>query len=50
MDTFGEYSQFGRNDDQCHLIAGRSLQEDGVEVAAKISLTDKLVIITVYRE
>lgn len=33
-----------------YLIAGRSLQEDGVEVAAKISLTDKLVIITVYRE
>jgi hypothetical protein len=33
-----------------YLIAGRSHQEDGVEVVAKISLTEKLVIITVYRE
>ena len=33
-----------------YLIAGHSLHGASVEVAAKISMTDKLVIITVYKE
>ena len=33
-----------------YLIAGPSLHGASVEVAAKISMTDKLVIITVYKE
>lgn len=33
-----------------YLVAGRSVREDDVAVMAKISVTEKLVIITVYRE
>lgn len=33
-----------------YLIAGDSLLGEGVEIVAKISVTGKLVIITVYRE
>jgi hypothetical protein len=33
-----------------YLITGLSIHGDGVAVVAKVSVTDKLVIITVYRE
>lgn len=33
-----------------YLIGGKTLDDDDIIVVAKISLTDKLVIITVYRE
>jgi hypothetical protein len=33
-----------------HLVVGRSVREEAVAVVAKISVTEKLVIITVYRE
>jgi hypothetical protein len=33
-----------------YLVAGQSVDGDNVEVVAKISMTAKLVIITVYRE
>ena len=33
-----------------YLVAGHSVHEEDVAVVAKISLTEKLVIITVYRE
>ena len=33
-----------------YLIAGQSIHGDGIEVVAKLSVTEKLVIITVYRE
>lgn len=33
-----------------YLVAGRSVREADVAVVAKISVTEKLVIITVYRE
>ncbi len=33
-----------------YLIAGQSMDEESVGVVAKISVTEKLVIITVYRE
>lgn len=33
-----------------YLVAGRSIDGDRVELAAKTSVMDKLVIITVYRE
>ncbi len=33
-----------------YLVGGKTLDDDDIIVLAKISLTDKLVIITVYRE
>jgi len=33
-----------------YLVAGRSVREEDVAVVAKFSVTEKLVIITVYRE
>ncbi len=33
-----------------YLVGGKTLDDDDMIVVAKISLTDKLVIITVYRE
>jgi hypothetical protein len=33
-----------------YLVVGRSVREEDVTVVAKISVTEKLVIITVYRE
>lgn len=33
-----------------YLIGGKTLDDDDIIVVAKISLTEKLVIITVYRE
>jgi Domain of unknown function (DUF4258) len=33
-----------------YLVGGKTLDDDDIIVVAKISLTDKLVIITVYRE
>jgi len=32
-----------------YLVTGRSIREEDVAVVAKISVTEKLVIITVYR-
>lgn len=33
-----------------YLIAGKTLDDAGIVVVAKLSLTDKLVIITIYTE
>jgi hypothetical protein len=37
-------------DEWKYLVAGKTLDDAGLFVAAKLSLTDKLVILTVYRE
>lgn len=37
-------------DEWKYLVAGKNLDEDGIVVVAKLSLTDKLIIITVYFE
>lgn len=38
------------SDEWKYLVAGKTLDESDIIVVGKISLTDKLVIITVYRE
>ncbi|HEX8735456.1 MAG TPA: DUF4258 domain-containing protein [Pyrinomonadaceae bacterium] len=37
-------------DEWKYLVAGKTLDDAGLVVVAKLSLTDKLVILTVYRE
>lgn len=45
-----ERQKDSKTDEWKYLIAGKTFGEDNIFVAAKLSVTDKLIIITVYLE